>query len=128
MKRNPDIILSILEEIVESEFAHLDAKLALVQGPLKNGIETENGMRNQVRAEHIRWLIDDGLLTELGGPYVRITSAGCQFYEEAKMPGVWAKAKALSAEQGTTMAFDLFRDVVKAFARKQLKKYTELEL
>ena len=58
MKRNPEVAREILKEFSESEFNHFEAKLARVDGPLEKGTETDSGKANQIRAEHIRWLLD----------------------------------------------------------------------
>jgi hypothetical protein len=128
VRRDPDIILSILEEITESDYAHINAKLALARGPLKMGAETERGRQSQIRDEHIRWMLDDGLLVPIAGTYVRITAAGCELYENAQVQGAWQEAKRVAIEQGGTIAFEFFKDVVKSFASKQLKKYIDLTI
>ena len=128
MKRDPEIILAILKDVIESDLNCFENKLAIAKGPLMKGIETDRGRQNQIRAEHVRWMMDEGLITMLGGSWFRVTSAGCEFYENATTSGVWEKTQAVVAQEGGTLAFELVREVAKGFARAQLKKYTGLDL
>ncbi len=95
MKRDPDYIRQILTEFERSELNCFKEHLATCDGPLFKGIETENGRANQVRAEHIRWMIDEGLLARVGekSPYVRVTAAGCDFLNTFSDEGLWEKTK-----------------------------------
>lgn len=73
-------------------------------------------------------MLDAGLLTPLGGHYVRITSHGMDFLENAENEGVWNETKKIVSETGGSVALELIRELASAVAKKQLKKLGDIEL
>ena len=128
MRRDPDILLQVLKDIADSPFNHEKAPLALADGPLFKGTETERGKKNQIEAEHIRWMLDAGWLSKLGGHYVRITSAGMDFLESAEQDGVWEETNKVVAETSGSVALEVIKALAMGFAKKKLKQHTDFDL
>lgn len=131
MIRDPDVVVRILGEIYDSPFNHMcghRVKLALANGPLEKGSHTESGKNNQVDAEHIRWMLDDGYLQRVGSSYVRVTSKGSEFLENVRTEGVWQETKRAVAETGGVAAMDFIKKLAAAYAKKKIEQHTDLEL
>ncbi|MHC0054175.1 DUF2513 domain-containing protein [Actibacterium sp. D379-3] len=122
MKRDPQLVRDILIEYENSPLNHFKERLA-VSGLLEKGIETDRGQINHVRAEHIRWMIDDGFLGPVPGAesYVRVTAKGCDFLEAVRNEDIWAQTKQkATAVGGVTLQF--LGEVAKSFIRAKLQE------
>lgn len=128
MRRDIGLVKAILKEMADSSYNHLEARLALSDGPLEKGTDTERGKKNQRRAEHIRWMLDAGLLARLGPKHVRMTADGCEFLENSENAGVWNETKMLVASEGGSFGLEIVREFMKAYARKLIKEKTGLNL
>lgn len=129
MKREPEIVRAILLEMEQAEVNHFKEKLAF-SGILEKGIDTENGKENQIRAEHIRWMIDGGLLDHVPGAsgYFRVTAKGCDFLDAIRDGGIWEKTKAAVAETGGNAALEIIKAIAIGYVRKQLKDCADIEI
>ncbi|MBB1497031.1 DUF2513 domain-containing protein [Paracoccus sp. MC1862] len=129
MKRDIDQIRSILFEMESSRYNHFEERLAL-NGILERGTDTEKGRANQVRAEHVRWMIDDGLLSLVSGcsNYVRVTAKGCDFLDAVRDEGVWERTKRQVAEIGGNTTIEFVRTLAVGFLRKQVEQRAGLVL
>jgi hypothetical protein len=130
LKRDPDLIRDILLKYEESDFNHFEERLATSWGILEKGTDTEQGKQNQRHAEHVRWLLDDGMLVQLTGAktHVRMTSSACDFIENVKNEGIWAETKAAVAKEGGSVALELLKKVAMETVKAKLKKHTNIEL
>lgn len=129
MRREPALVRKLLLEMERENVNHFKNKLAF-SGILEKGIDTENGRMNQVRAEHIRWMVDDGYLDHVPGApaYFRVTAKGCDFLDATRDEGIWEKTKAVVAETGGNAALEIIKAIALGFLRKQLKNNADIEI
>jgi len=130
VKRDPEIIRNILLEFLESDLNCFQDKLATGNSILVKGVETNVGRQNQIRAEHIRWMIDDGLLQPLENApvYVRVTAKGCDFAESIQDEGIWARTKNVVAETGGSVSIEIIKALAIGLMKKKVSKHTGIEL
>lgn len=129
MKRDLDQIRSILFEMESSRYNHFQERLAL-NGILERGTDSDIGRANQIRAEHVRWMLDDGLLSLVKGcdNYVRVSAKGCDFLDVVRDEGIWQRTKRQVAEVGGSATIEFVKALAVGFLRKQVEQRTGLDL
>ena len=128
MKRDPAAIRAILFEMEESPYSHFLGRFAL-SGILEPSADSEAGTANQQRAEHMRWMIDDGLLALVPGStiYVRVTAKGCDFLDAVRDTGIWNKTVSQVSQAGGNATLEIIKTVATAYAKKIIKDKTDLD-
>ncbi|WP_417240629.1 DUF2513 domain-containing protein [Celeribacter halophilus] len=121
MKRDPQIVRKILLEMETSEVNHFEEKLA-IRGVLSKA-DTEQGKQNRTRAEHIRWMMDEGLIGMVPGSdvHVRVTAKGCDFLDAVRNDKIWKR----TLDKLKVVGGEASLDVIKSIASKILLSVIE---
>lgn len=80
------------------------------------------------RQYHVLLLCDAGLAKEVGKSSYRLTAAGHDFLDAIRSEGIWQRTRAVVAEEGGSVAFDLLKSLALGFAKKQIEDRTGLKL
>ncbi|UWQ10613.1 DUF2513 domain-containing protein [Aliiroseovarius crassostreae] len=138
MKRDLDIIRSILEKVENSDDEWMDV---FVRWPFDADIYDypEESDWSKTERAHIRLLCDAGLV-EVRQKYdseylkfeyaqeMRLTYNGHDYIAAIQDDGIWNRTKQAVAETGGVATVEVVKSLAMGFAKKKLSEHTGLEL
>ena len=129
MRRDVAYLRELLLDIEKLPDNYIEAPL-VARGVLMQKTDSEIGRANQKRAEHMRWLVDDGLLELIPGSstYFRVTAKGCDFLDATRDEGIWEKTKSKVAETGGSASVDLVKQLALGFLKRKISQHTGIDL
>ncbi len=118
MRRDEDLIRELLLEYEQEE-----DWLLMTPG------ETSGASREErQKLGHLKLMMDQGLIAEVGRGTFRITASGYDFLEAIRSEGIWEKTKAAVAETGGNATLDIVKQLAVGFLKIKLSKHTGIEL
>jgi len=93
-------------------------------------IATYQNMSAESRKRHYHMLLltDKGFAQQVGNDTYRLTAAGHEFIAAIRDEGIWARTKAVVAEQGGSIPLEILKQLATGLLRKQISDRTGIEL